>query len=535
MAMSIAGYIAVIIALLITGVAAPYHPAEAASPYDLPAGQPDEGPPQVDQSSDAEYYAQLAKVALAAEQFSDAIFFLSSAIDLDPENPQYYFLRGIAYASAAMEDQPDGDYEAALADLTAAIAIDPERVAYYATRSVIYYDIGRNDLAARDHAAARDIDEEVARYYADEYFFAGKRAHAEGQFALAIRGYSQAIGLDPSAPIHYRLRGMAYREAADAKDPAGDYAKAIADLNAGLELCTTKEFLCWLERGMLHGERGRTYRDAAISYHRTGDYRKAITDFDVALGNVIFSRTREDEPTKVDHFLYSRASVLALRGITYYQAARAGHPVGSYRKAIIDLTRAIRVDPDYIRYYQWRAGIYEAMGDQERAAADRRRPYDTAIGPEPQDPHFYYQQATEMESAGRYKEALENLDRALELAPDDAGSYAKRGSIYVTLGSGGNPLGDIALGIEDLTWAIELEPDDATNYYTRAFGYAALLTEEGPPELFQSIIADLTMAIRYDPYNGRYWRERGRVYRAIGETELAEADLSRAREYDYLD
>ncbi len=484
---------------------------------------------------DAELYADRAKLALAAEQFADAIADLNMAIDLDDGNPDYYFLRGVAYASAATAGQPEGDFEAALGDLSMAIEINPEAVPYYATRAAVYYDRGELDLAAQDYSAARDLNYDYARYIADEYFFAGKRAHADGKLALAIRNYSQAIGLDPFSPINFRLRGMAYREAADAQDPIGDYTLALADLNAGIQLCYTKEFLCWLERGMLHGERGRTYSDAALSRHWTGDYGRAITDFYVAVGNAVLTQSREDEITGVEHFLHSRASSLALRGLTYYRAALAGHPVGSLTKALADLTRAIRLDPDYIKFYQWRGDVYRSLGDMDDARADHRRPYDTAVGPEPQDSYFYFQQAADYESRGRYREALSNLDQAIELAPEDGGAFARRGSLYVALAYSGSRLGDIEQGMHDLTRAIELEPGDDSHYFARAAGYSVLLTEDSSDDIYWAIIGDLTQAIRLQPYDGKYYRERGRAYRAIGQIELAEVDFAKAREFDYLD
>ena len=55
---------------------------------------------------------------------------------------------------------------------------------------------------------------------------------------------------------------------------------------------------------------------------------------------------------------------------------------------------------------------------------------------------------------GRYDEALADLNRAIELDPDDAGAFGRRGETYIALGNYDEALAD-------LNRAIELDPAKA--------------------------------------------------------------------------
>ncbi|MHC4985139.1 MAG: tetratricopeptide repeat protein, partial [Planctomycetota bacterium] len=60
--------------------------------------------------------------------------------------------------------------------------------------------------------------------------------------------------------------------------------------------------------------------------------------------------------------------------------------------------------------------------------------------------------------AGRPAEAIEHLDRAVALVPDQAGAWFARGQAQAALGQW-----DAAL--EDYQEAVRLAPNDATVYY----------------------------------------------------------------------
>ena len=89
--------------------------------------------------------------------------------------------------------------------------------------------------------------------------------------------------------------------------------------------------------------------------------------------------------------------------------------------------------------------------------------------------------------AGKYSEAIQKYNEALELNPRYASAYNNRGSAY-------QDIKQYEQAIADYTKAIELEPNDAVRY-----------------------------------------NNRGKAYKALGDTARAEADFSKARELGYTE
>jgi tetratricopeptide (TPR) repeat protein len=101
------------------------------------------------------------------EQIRDQIVAdLNRAIELDPENAEYYYLR---YSMRRWEIDPDGDFESGYmpykrvgaqareSDLARAIELDPSTAQYYLARSIIRKQFGDNEGALRDRQRAIDL------------------------------------------------------------------------------------------------------------------------------------------------------------------------------------------------------------------------------------------------------------------------------------------------------------------------------------------------------------------------------------------
>jgi tetratricopeptide (TPR) repeat protein len=73
-------------------------------------------------------------------------------------------------------------------------------------------------------------------------------------------------------------------------------------------------------------------------------------------------------------------------------------------------------------------------------------------------------------SDGLYKHAIEALNNAIEIDPQDASAYLLRGTAYYKLRQF-NPT------INDFNKAIELNPQDAAGYYCRGLAYDGLGNE----------------------------------------------------------
>jgi tetratricopeptide (TPR) repeat protein len=118
---------------------------------------------------------------------------------------------------------------------------------------------------------------------------------------------------------------------------------------------------------------------------------------------------------------------------------------------------------------------------------------------------------------GQLEQAIAELDRAIELDPDEVEVYVTRGFAYIALGQ-------FERGIADYDTAIELESDNPILYNDRGFAYAEL-------GKYERAVADYDKAIELDPDydNVDYaYNNRGFAYGSLGKYEQAFSDFERA-------
>src|SRR5882672_6593187 len=113
----------------------------------------------------------------------------------------------------------------------------------------------------------------------------------------------------------------------------------------------------------------------------------------------------------------------------------------------------------------------------------------------------------------RYRDAIENLTRSIELEPKDADAYLLRGKAYAKLQ-------DLRKAMPDLKRAVELRPDYEKAHAAYADGKAAAWDVNGA-------IEELTRAIAADALSGRYCLDRGKLFYDIERWDDAAADLRR--------
>ena len=85
-------------------------------------------------------------------------------------------------------------------------------------------------------------------------------------------------------------------------------------------------------------------------------------------------------------------------------------------------------------------------------------------GPVTGTAEWHVAQAYELNNQGRYDEAIEECNKAIELDPNYALAYFNRGAAYINKGQ-------YDLAIADCNKAIELDPNNAKAYANRAYAY----------------------------------------------------------------
>ena len=152
---------------------------------------------------------------------------------------------------------------------------------------------------------------------------------------------------------------------------------------------------------------------------------------------------------------------------------------GKYEEAMLDFDRAIELKPNLSVAYANRSLTRMATDDIDGAERDARRAYE--LDEESVAAHLVLGRVES--NRGDHETALAWFDLAVVTDPDDASTWWWRGRFYRDVLAAGNP------ALEDFNKAIELAPAQAALYLDRAQLY---ISAEVEPELAR---ADLEEAI----------------------------------------
>ena len=126
--------------------------------------------------------------------------------------------------------------------------------------------------------------------------------------------------------------------------------------------------------------------------------------------------------------------------------------------------------------------------------------------------------------AKNYSQAITDYNRAIALDPNKAQNYIYRSLYWRQFAKDNNR------GLADLNKAIEVEPNNAHAYMNRASFYELDLKD------YNAAIADYTRAIELGEHEKSFkpllpwtYRKRGECYKAIGDNAKAQADFAKAK------
>ena len=251
---------------------------------------------------------------------------------------------------------------------------------------------------------------------------------------------------------------------------------------------------------------------AAQQKHSTTLYAEAIVNLDKAI---------QLNPDYV-HFYYNR-------GVLKFQLGGLKNDEGDlteaqqhYRDAIIDHTKAIQLCPDYAAAYDNRGSAKAELGQSKIDMGD----------------------SSEVQHL--YQDSIDDHTEAIKLCPDYAAAYSNRGVGKSDLGQFKIERGDLIKAqhlyrdaIIDHTEAIRLCPDFASGYNNRAdvkrhFGKSEEAVEnvEVAQNLYKEAIIDINIAIGLDPNNATFYHTQGQIKYAHGDFRAALENYEKAREVD---
>ena len=190
-----------------------------------------------------------------------------------------------------------------------------------------------------------------------------------------------------------------------------------------------------------------------------------------------------------------------------------------FKEAVEKYTEAINLDPNYAEAYHNRGLVYGSwrLKDAEKGLADLNK----AIQLNPEDAESYAVRAEIYDFQDNYSEAIKDYTKAIQLDPNNVEYYAERGYLYDYKEK------NYHAAMKDYAKAVQLDPNNEEYYFEFAEVFEIRLND------YPSAIKVYTDIIQRFPNSERIakaYRARGSCYDWLNETEKSEADYAKAKE-----
>jgi len=227
----------------------------------------------------------------------------------------------------------------------------------------------------------------------------------------------------------------------------------------------------------------------------------------------------------------------------YNKRGMAHVSMRNYEQAVIDYTKAIELDPNYVEPYHNRSIVHLLMDNYGQALLDCNKAIELA----PDFVPAYINRGITHTGLRQYELGIEDYNHTLELAPDNAFTYYNRANTYlwtgnykdaitdfsqtiyldnkfvaafVNRGVAHTEMGNYDLAIIDYDQAIKLNPSYSQAYYNRAYAYRKLGENE-------AAIVDYTKVIELNSKHPYVHLNRADAFMAVGNSERFEEDYAR--------
>ncbi len=194
----------------------------------------------------------------------------------------------------------------------------------------------------------------------------------------------------------------------------------------------------------------------------------------------------------------------------YYERGQAVSLVDA-NAAIADYTQALQIDAKNVQAYSGRAYSRQQLFDYTGALQD----LDRAIQLDP-DQNFYLRRSSIRTVQGDYQGAIADANQILRLEPDSSEAHNTR--CYARA----RGLGDFKGALADCDRSIALDPGWSTSFTSRCYVRAKLNDKKA--------LEDCDLALELDPEYSAIHEDRGLAHAALGNKKAALEDLQKAVE-----
>jgi tetratricopeptide (TPR) repeat protein len=287
---------------------------------------------------------------------------------------QIYSDRGWAYLRLK-------EYEQAINDYNSALALKPEYAWAYGSRGLVYRALNNFQQALADFNHAIELNPKYAWAYGSR----GQTYHLLKDNQRALADFGRAIELNPQYTWAFEQRGRVYRK-------LKNYQQALEDFDHAVELDPNYVW-AYVHRG--------------ITYRILKDNQRALADFDRAL---------ELEP--------HNAAILVQSGLTCLW-------MRDTRRAAIDYAHSWEIDSKYL-HNGWMtiwSGMCNEIPDLE--VIERLEIIATT---DPENPVAFVCRGVVKWLRRNFEEALQELEQAIQMAPEEWDAHFWKGMAYASLG-----------------------------------------------------------------------------------------------------
>jgi tetratricopeptide (TPR) repeat protein len=326
-------------------------------------------------------YRNRAEVYAKLELLNEAHKDYSKAIELDPQNSDWYYVRATFY------EEYLNDYNKALLDYSMSIQLDPDDIENWYARALLYKDyLGNLEGALEDGKQILNRDSlniKAMNLCATVYL---DNEELDSAFVMLNKGIT-INSIDKESTI------FCYLNRADIYAKRGEFEKSIEDYNKAITL---------------EPDNANSYLARAWFYYDYKfDLKRSIQDFDRAI------ELDEKNPN-----YYLNRSLIHLKH-------------NDAKSQIKDLNQAIKLSPNDPQLYCERGIVYAHQRQFEKAESDYNQAYllDTLN----YNVHLFRSKLFVLK--GEMQNALKAIDQAIEIDPNDPEHYFMRGKIFEHLGS----------------------------------------------------------------------------------------------------
>jgi tetratricopeptide (TPR) repeat protein len=348
----------------------------------------------------------------------------------------------------------------------------------------------------------------------------GAAALMRGQYDRAIASYDEALQAPEIADF---IEASIYSDRGVAKWRLNQTKEAIDDFNQSIQLSP--------ENGAVYNNRGNALMDLGHPEEALKDFDRAIAlsrNYGVAYNNRGNARVAVGQYDLAFQDFRKAVELMPRSGVPFNGRGKAHAALKRYHAAVRDLSRAISIDPRYAAAYHHRADAYFALGMYREVIADATQAL--TLEPEAPNPDILLLRGRAQTGDKKLNQALEDLNKAIELKPELVAAYVERGIVFTQARRFDDAIGDF-------TRAIELDANNARAYAMRASarlqaGGTAGADPAANAEANDLALNDVNQALQLVPNDPVALNIRGGIYEALYRTDEGMVDYRKALALD---